>query len=184
MAHKKKQANFYDELILRSQLQNFMYQHEQPASYENAIQRAEADELSYEQKHLMQSGSDMVRLALELRKSQEELRKAKKSMNEMAAHIRTVNKNCCKMEKEVRELSGKVDSLCKKREQQKKKLKKYSLQMHQQKKILRFMGAYMGVNNPTDDLKKILRKYSQKLDTGFIRNAPQIIDAQYREVDR
>ena len=178
MAHKKKQANFLDELNLRYQLQALMYQHEQPASYENPIQKAEADELSYEQKHLMQSGSDMIHLALELRKSQE------KSMNEMAAYIRAVNKNCCKMEKKVQELSGKVDSLCKNREQQKKKLKKYSLQMHQQKKVLRFMGAYMGVNNPTDDLKKILRKCSRRLDTDFPRNIPRIIDAQYREVDR
>lgn len=182
MSKKKKETDFLEELILRNKLQNYLYQHEQATSCENAIQQAEADGLLHEQRRLMQGNSDMLYLATELQKSRKEIRKARGTIDAMDQHLGALTKRCNKMDKEIQRLSEKVHFLCQKESRQKGKLKKCSLQMRQQKKILRFMGAYIGVNNPTDDLGKIANKCSKKLGSNYMRTVPQVIDANYREV--
>lgn len=184
MSKKKKEAESLEELIFRNQLQNYLYRREQTVPCKNAIQQAEADGLLHEQRRLMQSNSDMVQLAEGLQKSQKELRKAKRTMDEILQCIGVLNKRCDKMERKSQKMSEQVHFLYQKESRQKEKLKKCHLQMQRQKKILRCMGAYIGVSNPTDNLGKIANKYSKKIGSNYMGTVPQIIDANYREVKK
>ena len=181
---KKKETDFLKDVILRNQLQNYLYQQEQMAPYGNAIQQAETDGLLQERKRLMQSNSDMLQLAMELQKSQREHRKTRRTVDDMGQYIGALTKRCNKMEKKIQGLSEQVHFLCQKESRQKEKLKKCRLQMHRQKKILRCMGAYIGVSNPTDNLGKIANKYSKKIESNYMGSVPRIIDADYREVKK
>lgn len=179
---KKKTETDLNEIIMRHQLQNYLHRNEQTEPYENAIQQAQADSLLHEQSCLMQRNSDMMQLAMALQKMQRELRKTQKTMDKMAQNIVALTGRCNKTEKKVEKLTEKVRSLCKEKSRQQEELKKYRLQMHQQKKILRYMGAYLGVNNPTDNLGKIVNKCSKTIGSNCMRAVPPIIDVNCREV--
>lgn len=179
MAKKKKETDLLEELIFRNQMQNYLCRNEQTELYGNAIEQAQADGVLHEKDRLMQKNSDMILLAREQQKIQRELRKTQRRTDEMVHQISELIKHYNKMEGKMQGLSEKVHSICKEKARQCKKLKKYHLQIQQQKKILRFMGAFLGVNNPTDNLGEIVKKCSHKLESNC--RGTKIIDTTFRE---
>lgn len=183
MSKKKKSKNdSLEQILFRNCLQACLQRDEQETCTENPLQLAKAEGARYEREQAAQRDSDTLNLALGLHEARKELRKGKKSMNEMTVYVRALDKRCQKMEKKLQALSDEVDTLQRSKTRQKAKLKKSLFQIRQQKKILRYMGTYMGINNPTDTLENMLKKCGKKLDSGYIKKGLPVIDAPYREV--
>lgn len=181
---KRKERDFLNDFIVRSLRQEYFFHYDQNIPCENALQQAKADGLLHERERSVQKGLDMFHFALALQENQKELRKVKKFINEMNTYVCALDKRYHKMEKKVQEVSDKIDVIEKKRARQKACLKKYGSRIRQQKKAIRFMGACIGINNPADNLEKVLNKCSKKLDAGYSNNSSRIIDGEYREVTK
>lgn len=188
MAKKKRnQADYFEDILMRSRERFIASQSRQEQSVENSLLEKEEASRCYEQQSLRQRDSDLAYMVVQFQELNKELHKIKKSMNDVKMRVNALEDNFHKLEKKLKGLSEKVDKLCQRNDKQKVALKKYHSQMHLQKKILRLMGTYFGINNSSDNLEKILNKCSKKLDSEYRQfsksmKMPEFIDAEYREV--
>lgn len=184
---KRDKADYIEDILMRSHERFIASQSRQEQSVENSLLEKEEASRCYEQQSLRQRDSDLAYMVVQFQELNKELHKIKKSMNDVKMRVNALEDNSHKLEKKLKGLSKKVDKLCQRNDKQKVALKKYHSQMHLQKKILRLMGTYFGINNSSDNLEKILNKCSKKLDSAYIQFSPrmkmsEIIDADYREV--
>lgn len=184
---KRNQLDVFEEILLHNHARSLALQDRQEPPVENSLLEKEEASRCYEQQALRQRDSGLAYMAIRFQELKKELHKIKKSMNDVKMRVNALEDNSHKLEKKLKGLSEKVDKLCQRNDKQKVALKKSHSQMHLQKKILRLMGAYLGINNSSDNLEKIMNKCSKKLDSGYMQfsksmKMPEIIDAEYREV--
>lgn len=183
---KRRKADRLEEILVSNYARSLAAQGRQEQPVENSLLEKEEASRCYEQQSIRQRDSDLAYMVIQFQELKKELHKLKKSMNDVKVHVNALKDNSHKSEKKLKILSEKVDKLCQRNNKQKVALKKYRSQMHLQKKILRLMGAYLGINNSSDNLEKIVNKCSKKLDSAYIQfsprmKMPEIIDADYRE---
>lgn len=184
---KRNKADYIEDILMRSYERFIASQSRQEQSVENSLLEKEEASRCYEQQSLRQRDSDLAYMVVQFQELNKELHKIKKSMNDVKMRVNALEDNSHKLEKKLKGLSEKVDKLWQRSYKQKNALNKYRSQMRLQKKILRLMGAYFGINNSSDNLEKILNKCSKKLDSAYKQFSPrmkmsEIIDADYREV--
>lgn len=159
-----KQNKVVEKIIMRY-MQNNTFQYQRLNTEADFFKQKEEESKQYEQQNYKQMNEDIVYFMLLVQTMQKKVRKMKRTMKEMADSMEKNNDTLQRMEKKFKKQSDEIDRLCQKVSKQKAELKKEQSQAKQLKKIIRCIGMRSGINSMSDNLDKILKKYSERIGT-------------------
>lgn len=189
------------DMVLQAQVQNVATELKQSLHADSTFAEREKEGLQYEQEMQARKQSELAYLVAaylqmkeEFGKLEEDVHRLKKYISkDMCGFLYSLDARYSKMEKKVKGLSEQMDRLHKKESKRAEALKKCRSQIHLQKKALRLVGAYCGLNNTSDNLNQMYKKCAKKMERHCIqipvrkgisskKKSKDIIDAEYRQI--
>ena len=140
------------------------------------LEQKEEEGKQYEQMNYEKLNKYIDWLMLSDQTMRKEIHKMKRIIQEMNDAMEKNNDTLQKIKEKFKKQSEEIDWLYKKVSKQKEKLKKEQLQTKKLKKFVRYIGFGLQINSLSDNLDKMLKKCSYKVETytipeRFRRNA-------------
>jgi len=179
-----KNKNDIVTFLERKYLQSNKYQTKKSNSIEFGSDMILEQDLAgqrLEQENLYSMNADFVELGLYVYELQKQIQKLQANEKEQKGDVKHLKKSVDGLVQLVSKNSLEVDSISKEVHMMRKKVKHLKNVQKQMKKIIRWFGVFLQVNNASDELDVIHKKCTKELNRKSYKKLP--MKSEYHETD-